>query len=172
MPPPTRFIYNTLNDPNLVLRIREVLCAQEREEIHLFQHQLIEKNNALGGTSGAFLYAGEFISFHSRSVYKKWSILPLHASLESEGAIFWRMLKAFQQAWKDIHQLLSIVLPQVRTIEQLRDMFPEILASQIWPSLGRQTPEDQALALYPHLKKPMEKLVEIGLLSQAKRLLD
>ena len=172
MPPPIRFIYNTLRDPDLVLRIREALIASERDEMLAMQNNLIEKNNALGGTPGAFLYAGNFISNHSRSVYQKRTILPLNASLDQEGVVFWEAYQNCHRLWKEIHQKLSIILPQVRTLQELRDMFPDLIASKVWPKLKRQTPENEALDVYPHLKKHMERLVEIGFLSQAKRLLD
>jgi hypothetical protein len=150
------------------------LFEHELKNIDETFHKLVIENQSLGGTMNVFLHDGLRYSHLPHHLIKDVKeVRELHPSLVPSMERHLTRKRNAEQDKRFVLNALSVVGQKCTTIQDMRDVLPEALVTEIpfMRNLPRMRDEGWVLDEHPQLLKQFQAAVEIILIYQVNRLL-
>lgn len=161
------------NFKSLIDPVLAEIFGKEQDHLDSVLSNLIDQNQALGGTMNAFRVDGKLVSLipikHLRGV----KISPLSSDLEASYRRYDDRQSQLNSDKKKILHALSMVVSKCRHAQDLRDCLPDVISNQIpaFQRMERMNQEGFVLNEHPMLLKQYQKAMDIALYYQANRLI-
>lgn len=148
----------------LIPPLMESLMGVERARLKKEKSKLVKKNHLLGGSEVGFYYLDmRFADADQR--FQEGTPLPyvLGALIEDASDLYAEVRRVEADEQK-LRQALSVVVPKCNTLQEVRDVLPEIFIREVpqLRALERQREPGFILEEYPMLKPQFMKALEIA----------
>ena len=115
----------------LVNTLLDHVMKPEQTAIEAELDQLVEDNEAHGGSAAGFVYDGDVLSLYPPSVLRGRSILPIYVGLEDRAQAHVERRNKLKHDRQRIEAGFSVVTPKCKTTQDIRDVLPDNLAALV-----------------------------------------
>jgi len=148
----------------LIPPLMESLMGVEKNRLKKAKAELVKKNHGLGGEELGFYYLDMRFSIADQRFQNGQTLPYVLPALNEEASELYEEIRKVEHDEQKLRQSLSVVVPKCNTLQEVRDVLPEIFIREVpqLRALERLREPGFILEEYPMLKPQFMKAMEIA----------